>query len=473
MKSAEKVVQITRAPRRIAAERAFLPAALEIAETPPSPIGRAISLAIVAAFCVGLLLAAVGTIDIVASAQGKIVPSGRTKIIQPLEAGVVRAIHVKDGQVVRAGDVLIELDPTMGDAERAHMQADLDAARLDVARLTAALGSDDPLTAFAPPADIAAARVTTQRLLLTDQLAEHRSKLGALDRQIAQKRAESETISASVDKIRTVLPVLRQRVEIRETLFKELGNKLTYLEIYQAYLEMQQELAVQSSRQNEAAAALNAAIETRAQTEADWRRGLRTDLVEAERKVAGLTQDVAKAAQRVRLQVLTAPVDGVVQQLAVHTIGGVVTPAQQLLAIVPLDSHLEIEANVSNRDIGFVSEGAKAQIKVDTFNFTRYGLRHGTVLSVSHDAITRQRPAEPGKDRVQGAQNASSEPTGQELLYSARVSLDKTEMKVDDNLVALTPGMAVTVEISTGSRTVLSYLLSPLSKYAHDSLRER
>src|SRR5204863_4915279 len=145
---------------------------------------------------------------------------------------------------------------------------------------------------------------------------------------------------------------------------------------------------------------------------------------------------------------------------------------QQLLAIVPVDAHLEIEANVSNRDIGFVAEGAKAQIKIDTFNFTRYGLRHGEVLSVSRDAIMRQKPVDP-KDRQQGTQNASSEPTGQELVYSARVSLDKTEMKVDESTVALTPGMAVTVEISTGSRTVLSYLLSPLSKYAHDSLRER
>jgi hemolysin D len=206
---------------------------------------------------------------------------------------------------------------------------------------------------------------------------------------------------------------------------------------------------------------------------AEYRRTRAAELAEAERKALGLREDLVKAEQRARLQTLTAPVDGVVQQLAVYTIGGVVTPAQQLLAVAPLDSHLEIEANVSNRDIGFVAEGAKAQIKIDTFNFTRYGLRHGTVLSVSRDAIVRQKPLDPSKDRVQGAQNASSEPTGQELVYSARVSLDKTEMRVDDNIVALTPGMAVTVEISTGSRTVLSYLLSPLSKYAHDSLRER
>jgi hemolysin D len=236
---------------------------------------------------------------------------------------------------------------------------------------------------------------------------------------------------------------------------------------------MRYELAVQRRRYEEATAAIATVVEARAQAVAEYRRTRAGELAEAERKAIGFREDLNKAEQRTKLQTLVTPVDGVVQQLAVQTIGGVVTPAQQLLAIVPLDSHLEIEANVSNRDIGFVAEGAKAQIKIDTFNFTRYGLRHGTVLSVSRDAIMRQKPSDPSKDRLQGAQNASSEPTGQELVYSARVSLDKAEMKVDENIVALSPGMAVTVEISTGSRTVLSYLLSPLSKYAHDSLRER
>ena len=172
------------------------------------------------------------------------------------------------------------------------------------------------------------------------------------------------------------------------------------------------------------------------------------------------------------MQALTAPVDGVVQQLAVHTVGGVVTPAQALLVVVPADSHLEIEAMVSNRDIGFVHAGQDAEIKVDTFNFTRYGLMHGQVLSVSQDAIIRdaKRTAE---RRGPGAQSDTSEPKGQELVYAARISLDRTEMQVEDELVNLSPGMAVTVEIKTGSRRILSYLLSPLLRYQQESLRER
>jgi len=163
----------------------------------------------------------------------------------------------------------------------------------------------------------------------------------------------------------------------------------------------------------------------------------------------------------------------VVPQLAVHTIGGVVTPAQALLVLVPVDGRLEIEATVSNRDVGFVHPGQDAEIKVDTFNFTRYGLLHGKVLTVSPDAIARDKPQDRSSDKVQGADNASSEPRGQELGYSARVSLDRTQMQLEDKLVNLSPGMAVTVEIKTGSRTVISYLLSPLLRYRQDSLRER
>jgi hemolysin D len=170
------------------------------------------------------------------------------------------------------------------------------------------------------------------------------------------------------------------------------------------------------------------------------------------------------------LQRLTAPVDGTVQQLAVHTIGGVVTPAQSLLMVVPEDSHLEIEAMVSNHDIGFVHPGQQAE--VDTFPFARYGLLYGKVLSVSLDAISRDRPQDKN-GTLQGTESSSSEPKGQELVYAARISLDRTQMQIDDNLVNLTPGMAVTIEIKTGSRSVISYLLSPLVRYAHDSLRER
>jgi hemolysin D len=166
-------------------------------------------------------------------------------------------------------------------------------------------------------------------------------------------------------------------------------------------------------------------------------------------------------------------VDGTVQQLAVHTLGGVVTPAQSLMVVVPADNRLEIDAMISNRDIGFVHEGQPVEIKVETFNFTRYGLLRGRVLSVSQDAIAQGEPRENSKERSSGDTADSKDAGGQALAYAARVSVDSPRMQIDDRMVELAPGMAVTVEIKTGRRRVIEYLLSPLLRYRQASLRER
>jgi hemolysin D len=309
---------------------------------------------------------------------------------------------------------------------------------------------------------------------LLSEVADYQRKLAAVDRQLKQKEAERDTITAAIGKLEATIPVLSQKVDIRKYLYeKDLGSKITYLTEYQDLVGMQQEVLVQKSKFQEADAAVAALTETRAQTAAEYRRTRFEELAKAEQKAAGLAQDVIKAEQRTKLQVLTAPVDGVVQQLAVHTVGGVVTAGQSLLVVVPHDSHLEIEAMVSNRDIGFVHAGQEAGVKVDTFSFTRYGLLHGEVISVSHDAITRDKPKDKTSDQTPGTETASSEPRGQEMNYSARVSLDRTQMQVDDRLVDLSPGMAVTVEIKTGSRRIISYLMSPLVRYKQEMLRER
>jgi hemolysin D len=473
MKSAKNIVAFPKQrEERRKDELAFLPAALEIVETPPSPIGRAIAFAIIVAFSVALAWACIGTVDIVAVAPGKIIPSGRTKTIQPFETGVVRGIHVRDGQKVNAGDVLLELDPTMSGAELGHLKSDLMAAQLDAARLRAALaGKDDPLSEFKPPDGAPSDLIQMHRRFLVSQTAEQSAKMATIDRQVEQKETERATVKASIEKLKAIIPPLQERVEIRKYLFnKELGSKLVYLTELQDLVGQQQEILVQQSRYGEAGAAIAALLETRSKTVAEYERGLFDDLAKAEQKAAGLAQDVIKAEQRNSLQKLTAPVEGVVQQLGIHTIGGVVTPAQALMAIVPVETRLEIEAMISNRDIGFVEVGQDAAIKVDTFNFTRYGLLSGKVVTVSHDATTRDKPM---IDKPQGAETSSSEPKGQELIYAARVSLDRTHMQIENKTVNLSPGMAVAVEIKTGSRRIISYLLSPLIRYKHESLRER
>jgi hemolysin D len=294
-------------------------------------------------------------------------------------------------------------------------------------------------------------------------------------RQLELTRKAQATIAATIHKLEMMIPVIQSRVDIRKTLVeKELGSKLTYFEIFQLLVEQQEELNVQKSHLHEAEAAAAAIRETSREAVAEYRHALSDELAKAEQKANGLAQDLIKAEQKTRLQVLTAPVDGVVQQLAIHTVGGVVTPAQALLVVVPSDSRLEIEALVSNREIGFVQSGQEAEIKVDTFNFTRYGLLHGEVLSVSQDAVVRDLQQDrPNSDRPLETQNDTSEPKGQQLSYSARISLDRTKMQIDDRMINLSPGMAVTVEIKTGSRTILSYLLWPLLRYRQEILRER
>jgi hemolysin D len=457
-------------------EAEFLPAALEIVETPPAPASRYIAATIIAFFAIALLWACIGTVDIIATAQGKIVPTGRTKTIQPLESGVVRAIHVQDGQKVKAGDVLIEIDTTISASERDRLKNDHMQAMLDTARLKAAFDLEsDPAKSFIAPEGATDAEVALQKKLLMNQVDEIRAKLSDLDHQIAQNTGSRDAVASTITKLNESIPYLEKRADARKTLLdKGYGSKLDYFTVEQDLIEHQQELKVQQGHLAEAEADIAAHKEQRREAEDEYRHTNLKDLAEAEQKSASLGEQLLQAAQKYRLQTLTAPVDGTVQQLAVHTEGGVVTPAQALMSIVPADSRLEIEAMISNKDIGFVHEGEEAEIKIDTFDFTRYGLIHGKVQSVSQDAILRQKPGQmPDDQRRTGDETQDSEPEGQELVYSARVSLEKTQMQVDDRWVNLSPGMAVTVEIKTGSRRVIQYLLSPLLRHKHQAMREQ
>ena len=273
---------------------------------------------------------------------------------------------------------MIELDPTISGADVDRLKSDLTAARFDIARLTALTGKGDPLAAFTPPDAAHSALTEMHRRFLISQTAEQNAKLASIDRQLKQKEAERATFKATIDKLKATLAPLQQRVEIREQLFqKQLGSKITYLTELQDLISQQQDILVQESRHSEADAAIAVLVEVRAKAVAEYERALYEELAKVEQKASALAQDVIKAEQRTSLQKLTAPIDGMVQQLVVHTIGGVVTPAQALMMIVPTESRLEIEAMISNRDIGFVEVGQEAAIKIDTFSFTRYGLLNG------------------------------------------------------------------------------------------------
>jgi hemolysin D len=458
--------------------REFLPAALEILATPASPAGRMIGATIMLFFAIAIAWSVFGHVDIIATASGKIVPTGRTKTIQPLETGTVSAINVQDGDKVTAGQVLIELDRTVTQAERKRVVQDLILTQLDFARLSALRDSFATLAALhdlaAPPGapDLDVART---RAAMLAQASEQLAKLSSLDQQIAQKHAEAQSVTASIAKIDASLPLVEETASIRRKAMEiEYGNHIAYLDAQTRLVEQQNERLVQQRKLVEIEAARQALEQQLGQTKSGFERQVLSDLSDVQKKVEEFSQDFIKAERKMDEQILHSPIDGTVQQLALHTVGGVVTPAQQLMVIVPADSQLEAEAMIPNRDIGFVTVGQSAEIKIDTFNFTRYGLLHGKVVGVSQDAIVRDKPNEkPGTSKTGGALSNSSEPEGQEFLYSARVSLDETQMQVEDKLVNLSPGMAVTVEVKTGTRRVIEYVMSPLLRYRHESLRER
>ncbi len=452
-------------------EYEFLPAALEIMERPPSPAGRAVMLTLIALIVIALAWASVGHLDIVATAEGRIIPSGKVKLIQPFETGVVKSIAVHDGQHVQAGELLIELDPTINAAEAGHVDHDLISAEIDAVRRHAAdTGQND----FVAPDGADPSDVETARHLLQAQLDEQSAKLDNLSRQLEQKQAEKDGAQATINKLQTAMPMIKKRRDIRKYLSEhEFGSKLTYLESEQQLTEQQDEMEVQRHKLDESSAAIAALQRQREETDAEFHRDNLDKLSEDEGKVGSLRQDLDKARERTMLQSLRAPVDGTVQQLSVHTVGGVVTPAQQLLIVVPDDAKLEIEANLPNRDAGFVHEGQEAEIKIEAFTFTRYGLLHGHVIDLSRDtgplderqAQQAQQP-QPDKDEEETRQ-------AHQAGYIAHISLDETTIDTETGPQALGPGMAATVEIKTGRRRVIDYLLSPMKRYAHEGMKER
>lgn len=456
----------------------FLPAALEIVETPASPLPRAVAASLVGFLVIAVGWACIGHIDIIATAQGKVVPTGRVKVIQPLESGIVSAIHVNDGDKVTEGQVLIEMDQTASRADRDRARYDLMRARLDGARLSAlraGLNNGYAPVDFTPPEGALAYEVGRTEATMQAQAEQQMAKIASADQQIAQKNAEADSIRATIDKLEAGLPYLTDTAEIRRKAMQiEFGNRIAHLDAEFRLSDQTHELVMQRRRAVEVEAARKALEASREQTRAEYARGVVTDLAEAEQKAAQAAQDLIKAEKKMQDQVLHAPMDGTVQQLAMHTVGGVVTPAQALLVVVPADARVEVEAMVLNNDIGFVHDGDPVEIKVDTFNFTKYGLLHGKVVTVSRDAITRDKATAQAEAQRQSGQTArSSEPPGQELLYSARVALDETKIQVEDRMVDLAPGMAVTAEIKTGQRRIVEYLLSPLVRYKQESLRER
>ncbi len=440
---------------RLSHEALFLPAALELQDTPPSPIPRWTAYVLMTFFVIALLWACFGKIDIVAVAQGKVVPNDRVKTIQPLEAANVKRILVSEGQEVQAGQVLVELDATESGAEHEKTRKSWEDAQLEAVRAQALLQALDHGGQPRLPAqsDIPPGEVEDEQRLAQSQYQEYLAKLAAVDADIGKRQAELETNRELVAKLEQTLPMARQQAEDYKKLVDEnFVSRHGYMDKEQARIERERDLASGRNKIKELQAAIAEGSKQRISLTAEFRRSLMTQFTDAGQKAAELKQELVKTGKRAQLMTLRAPVSGTVQQLAVHTVGGVVTPAQQLMIIVPKNNPLEVEAWVENKDIGFVYPQQHATVKIETFNYTKYGTLNGKVLTVSDDAIS---------DEKKG------------LIYHAQVLLDTSRIQVENKQVNLSPGMAVTVEIKTGQRRIIEYFLSPLMAYAHESLGER
>jgi len=433
-------------PRRLADEAAFLPAALSLQATPVHPAPRRAAIAICAVFVVALLWAWFGQVDIVAVAAGRIVVSERTKTIQPLEASVVKRVLVRDGESVQAGQVLVELDPTIARADQQSVTEQLAAAEADRRRATALIGALDVGRSLSEGQ-------TAHDPHLQSEYQDIQARLAKLDAEQARRSAEAATVRETIAKLDATLPIARQReADLQSLADQGFVNQHALQDRSRERIEQERDLATQHARLAEAAAASREAEHNKAAYLAETRRTLRERQTQATLKLQQLGQERNKTEQRERLTQLTAPVAGTVQQVAVNTEGGVVTPAQVLMVVVPRDAEVTAEVVVDNKDIGFVHPGQAVEVKLETFPFTRYGTVPATVRHMAADAVA---------DDKRGA------------IFPATLTLGRSVIEVNGQRVALSPGMNLSAEIKTGRRRIADFLLSPIQQAAHESLRER
>ncbi|TCS63056.1 HlyD family type I secretion periplasmic adaptor subunit [Varunaivibrio sulfuroxidans] len=442
------------APRRSRADAEFLPAALEIMETPPSPLGRAVLWAIMAFFAITVAWAVFAKVNINATASGKLIPAGRVKLIQPLEAGTVSAILVKEGQKVHEGDLLIELDATEIEAAREQVEHEMLVAEIERARWRAALDNPaNPVAVFDPPHDLDAAKRKTYTHLLRSQSDAFQDHLLAIDDQIKAARARLASVRDNLERMRQTAPLVRREYVAKKTLVdKGVAAPLSLVPLQRQMIDFKKGISGERRKVTETQATIAAAREQRKEAVSNYQNNALSQFTLADRRIDNFKQELVKLERRRTRQALISPVDGVVQQLKTNTIGGVVTPAEVLMVIVPDTHRLEADVMIPNRDIGFVEKGQKAVVKLETFLFTRYGAINGRVRTISSDAVADKRLG---------------------LAYPARITLDRTSMTVDGREVQLTPGMAATVEVTTGRRRVIAFVLAPLLRYAKESFHER
>ena len=434
-------------PALSAHESEFLPSALALQMAPVSPAGRWVARILMTLLTALLLWSVFGRMDIIVNATGKIIPSEHSKTIASVETARVDSLFVEDGKAVAAGDLLIDLDTRMSDRERDKATGDRQTAQLQVARCRALLASIEAkkLKPMVGVEGVAPERVADAQRHLESQWEDFEAKLRRLDGEVARYHRQ--------------LPLITERANDYRVLSRDHDvSGHAWLEKEQERVELEGRLADVTNQRRAHIA------ETRKNAEDALNDGLR--------QAHSSGQDAERAAAHSDLLRLKAPVAGTVQQLTVHTVGGVVQSAQPLMVIVPRQHQVEVEAFIENKDVGFVAEGQRAQVKIETFDYTKYGTVSGSVSHVSRDAIDPTTPTASSAS-LQARQDDAKKESPKGPVYAVKVLLDRSAMTIDGRQVVLTPGMSVSIEIKTGSRHIIEYFLSPLMQHAHESFNQR
>jgi len=479
--SASRALTIPKAFSGELSDREFLAPALEILETPASPVRIAFLWIICTLAVVGLAWAYFGRIDIIATAQGKFQPTGRVKVIEPLETGRVAAIRATNGSWVEKGDVLVELDRSAAEADLAAAKDALASARAESLRRKTALAAAKT-RAFSPaptidwPDDIVPALRERENRVLAADLGQLAATLASFDAQRAQKTAERRMLLQTIASQKNLVATLQERVDMRTKLVEsQSGAKAAVIDATETLQYQQTQLAMQEQQLASLSAGLDVidqdahkAVETFLSDDAQ-------KLDDAERRGDDARERLAKAEAAVDHMTLRAPIAGRVQSSIITNIGQVVTSGQEIMRVVPQDSRLEIEAYVLNRDIGFVTVGQEAVVKVESFPFTRYGSIKAHVTRIAKDAIPSPDASAIEGDpvRVTNATGYAGAERTQNLVFAVALKPDVSSMAIDGVERPLSSGMAATVELKTGSRRLLEFLFSPLVEVASRALRER
>lgn len=435
----------------------FAPEIIKVQQQPPSPLPRAVLHSLVALFVLILVWACIGQLDIVAVAQGKLVPQSFLKIVQPAESGIVKEILVREGDSVREGQVLVRMDTRLSEADGRALLGELQRKRLQLRRIDAEF-SGEPLTVQAddPPGIFAQtdAQYQARRQAYLDAL-------GAEQATLVKAQHDLEGAAEIESKLLQTVPIYKDQAESWDKLAKEgFAGRLLALDRQRTYVESRQELRAQS--QNVASLrALIAQSERRiAQITSNYRQQLQNERAETEALHYKLQQEWDKQEHRHALLELKAPQAGIVKDLATHTPGTVVAPGTILLTLVPHDEPLVAEVWVNNIDAGFVQTAQKARIKLVAYPFQKFGMLDGIVKQIGADSKEKPEIAAPMK-------------TAQEAVYRALIDLGANHLESQGRQLRLVPGMLVNAEIHIGTRSVLEYLLSPVQKVAHEAGRER